>query len=182
MRKQCARANERLRILDECTRFTNVKRVKKYMIAQLAAATRIKSILSLCPSPSRSPPAAEPRSDGPCPPPEFFHRALQFAKRLRHTRYAFPRTRIPLCSLNPCFSSSPPPPLRVPLCTLRATFAPTPLIPKLISRYGINNDIVGKRERSSNPEVTSTPTTVAAYDPITSTVSVCVCVCARVYF
>lgn len=92
-------------------------------------------------------------------PPEFFQRALQFAKRLRHTRYAFPTTRIPPCSS-----------LRLSslllllllslgafsLCTPCTTFAPTPLIPKLISRYGINNDIVGKREWNSNPELTLT--------------------------
>lgn len=131
------------------------------MIAQATAAADKKYIVafSLCvPSP-----VAKPYYCYCCcfssSPRQSFSSALQFAKRLRHTRYAFPTTRIPLCS------SLRPFPLLLflllslvafSLCIPRATFAPTPLIPKLISRYGINNDIVGKREWNSNPEVTLT--------------------------
>ena len=82
-----------------------------------------------------------------------FFKALQFTKRLQHTRYAFPRNRAQLYIY-----------YQSPLLLLPRT--PTPLIPKLISRYGINNGIVGKYEWSSNERTSA----AVLYDPITTVV------------
>lgn len=87
----------------------------------------------------------------------FFSNALQFAKRLRRTRYAFSRTRT-LSSSNSVLV----------VLSFAQTRAPMPLIPKLISQYGINQrvGIVGKCEWSSNEDNSEPSARIVPYEPI----------------
>lgn len=118
---------------ESTTRFTGVKGVKK--IDDSTTGRKYMSSLLL-----PAPPNVIPRFPVFPPPPQRSSICETIAARMR---YAFPRTRASYPRLISVLVAP----------SLAQTHAPVPLIPKLISRYGINNRVLSENANEARTKV-----------------------------